>query len=227
MAGPSSDCPHKNRIIDIQQGDEICTDCGLITDRCYINQDQNTCDSYRSCKSRFFILEMLERLCVPNKFSEDIHSHFKKEKTLTKSKLSRAKKDQMICFSAFKILNNYGIPISLKDINCVSGINTADIFNHQNSVVNPTHQELFDKVCSLLNIEYKLSSVIKRSLPPVILSGHNPSTIVGAVIYKYTREKKLKYSVKQIANVLNISPVSIQRYINKNELSSGAKVHER
>lgn len=221
MACKSSGCPHINLVYDVRQGDEICTDCGLVIGPYYISSYSDSTEEMNYyCEYKTFILELLERLNVPLKFSEEISQHYESEKKKIQKNLCSEKKNQLICFSTFKVLNTYGIPITLKDINGVSGVQTRDIFKHQSSVVNPTYHELLEKTCSMLQIDFKTLSVIKKLLPQSILSGHNPATVVGATIYKFCREKKLKYTVKVIANYLNISPISIQRYLAKHELSS-------
>ena len=73
----------------------------------------------------------------------------------------------------------------------------------------------------MLNLNYKDYTVIKENILKVPVSGHNPLTVIGTFIYKYSKENRKKLSMKKISTVLQISPISIQRYL-KNELSCRA-----
>jgi response regulator of citrate/malate metabolism len=62
--------------------------------------------------------------------------------------------------------------------------------------------------------DFKTFTLIKEKLP-TNNTGHNPLTIIASTIYIFCKENNLKYSMKEIAKTIGISPVSIQRYIKK------------
>lgn len=74
------------------------------------------------------------------------------------------------------------------------------------------------KYCKINNLDFKNYAVIKEDLKKYKILGHNPLTLVGSVIYMHCKKNKIKRSMKDIAQSLGISIVSIQRFI-KNELS--------
>ena len=202
-------CGHLNEIIDEREGTIICTDCGLIlSQHIFYESKFNEYDSYD--KHLEEIKELLERLNLPQSFASAI---FEKYKILKKADKN---KKYLISYSLYKTLNEMGFPISIKDISAVSGIPDNYIYDMQESdnsiILTPT--SLLEKYCKLLELDYKTYSVIKGMLPEVS-TGHNPLTIIASTIYKYCKENKLKYSMKQIATTVNISSISIQRYLKK------------
>jgi transcription initiation factor TFIIIB Brf1 subunit/transcription initiation factor TFIIB len=114
-------------------------------------------------------------------------------------------------------LNENGCPISLKEISAVSGLTNSEIYKHQNSndaiILRP--EEMLEKYCTILKLNFKEYSVIKENIKGSLKTGHNNLTIIGANIYLYGKQNNLKLSIKLIAKTLNISCISIQRYIKK------------
>jgi transcription initiation factor TFIIIB Brf1 subunit/transcription initiation factor TFIIB len=103
----------------------------------------------------------------------------------------------------------------MKDISAITGLKNNSIYSMQekDKVIILKPNEMLEKYCKYLNLDFKAYSVIKEKISTSLQSGHNPLTIIGANIYVYCKEKKLNYSMKKIASTLNISCISIQRYI--------------
>ena len=211
------ECLHQNKIIDFHNGDEICTDCGIILGAYFI-EEQNNLDSenYNKNDEKYnIILELLNRLEVSKKYCIEIYNFLNSEiiNKITKDYLKE------ICYSIYIILNKNNIPISIKEISNVSGISCNKIFSCQKFSVHIelSLDELLDKYVSILKLPYKAYSVIKKTLPFIPISGHNPNTIIASSIYKYCKLNAIKLSMKKIAEAFNISSVSIQRYLKENK----------
>ena len=198
-----------NEVVDEREGTVVCVDCGLVLSQYYVSQ-ANT----NFCGGNFMveeIKEVLERLNLPQFFSEDIFNKIKL------SKKENTKKKSLVPYFVYKTLNELGFPVSIKDISAVSGVSENDIYNMQESeqslILSPV--SLLEKYCKLLGLnDFKTYSLIKETLPTTD-TGHNPLTVIASTIYKYCKKTGLKYSMKQIASTVGISSVSIQRYIKK------------
>jgi response regulator of citrate/malate metabolism len=71
---------------------------------------------------------------------------------------------------------------------------------------------MLEKYCVMLKLDFKDYSVIKETIQRSLKTGHNNLTIIGANIYLHCKERK-KIPIKVIARTLNISCISIQRYL--------------
>jgi transcription initiation factor TFIIIB Brf1 subunit/transcription initiation factor TFIIB len=154
------------------------------------------------------IQNLLDRIHVPVCYAHQIESYYKKNFT-TKSKNS-------IIFSIYKVLNDFQIPISLKEISNVSNVtlkklNKAHI---EDSFVKRDTNVILDKHCALLGLCYKTTTLIKNRLVTAPISGHNPNSVLASLIYQVCRELKKKISIKKISEVTSVSCISIQRYNN-------------
>jgi transcription initiation factor TFIIIB Brf1 subunit/transcription initiation factor TFIIB len=202
-------CQHLNELVDEREGTIICSDCGLVLSNFFFPQPTiNFCGSTNMMEE---IKEILERLHLPQCFSEDIYN------SIQSSKKDNLKKNCIIPYFVYKTLSEIGFPVSIKDISAVSGMSENRIYDMQETeqamILDPI--TLLEKYCKLLGLnDFKTYSVIKEKLP-TIDTGHNPLTVIASTIYIYCKEKGLKYSMKQIASTVGISSVSIQRYIKK------------
>jgi transcription initiation factor TFIIIB Brf1 subunit/transcription initiation factor TFIIB len=103
----------------------------------------------------------------------------------------------------------------MKDISSITGVKNNSIYDMQekDKVIILKPNEMLEKYCKYLNLDFKAYSVIKENISNISSTGHNPLTIIGSYIYLYCKENKLNYSMKKIASAVNISCISIQRYI--------------
>jgi len=196
-------CTHINQITDEREGTIVCTDCGLVlTDKIFA--ESKTIDTTYS-ELHFKIKDILDKLYLPECFISDI----------IKKYLNSPQKKFLLEYYVYLSLNEAGFPISIKDISNVSGIPDSKIYSLQdgNQTICLEPEKILEKYCKNLEIDYKTYSLIKNELPKDIKTGHNPLTVIGSTIYKYSKKNKLKLSMKKIAEVVNISTVSIQRYI--------------
>ena len=204
-------CPHLNEIIDQCGGAVICTDCGLVLSEVYLSPVKNFKTLYNFKND--YILEILSRLQMPEFFKDDIL------KNLDDIEPKYRKNENAMAFVIFKTLNDLNCGVSIKDVSSVTGYTDSQIYNFQTDesiFLNPITQ--LEKYCAILELPKNSFSVIKENMK-ITQTGHNPNTVLGTAIYKHCKEKNLNISMQKIARTLNISCVSIQRYIRltKNE----------
>lgn len=217
MSYTISNCKHVQRIDDLKEGTEVCTDCGLvINDKIFVNQETHFNHELDTSNVKNEIMEMLERLNLPTIYLENI------EKTAeTFIKNEKVKKDMttVLASSVYKVINKDNTAaITIKDVSAVSGICEKKIVRLDKSIHILESENILEKYCKLNNLDYKNYTVIKENLKKYKVLGHNPLTLVGAVIYMHCKKNKIKTSMKNISQTLGISTISIQRFI-KNELS--------
>lgn len=200
-------CEHKNKIEDYREGCIVCTECGLVIDDKIFSDYSGKVKSEITSNEKNEILELLHKVNLPESYSNDIVNNLKD------------KRKKNLPYVMYKTLNDNGCTISVKDISSITGLTNTSILDMQekDKVIIVKPNELLEKYCKYLNLDYKSYSVIKEKISSSFQTGHNPLTIIGANIYIHCKEKKLNYSIKKIASALNISCISIQRYINKNK----------
>lgn len=221
MPHPEYLCSHTNEVIDDIRGDIICTDCGLVLcDKLLKSyspkQYQN--DMSKSEKiEESEVNEMLEKLNLPNCFTQVILKNYNQKKVEKK----RKERKKLLSYAIYDTLSTEGSPITIKEISGVSGFKDSEIYRMQNDVVIMLEPSLLlEKYCKILNLDYKTYSVIKTGLPASSLTGHNPLTIIASTIYEYLKKYTKNYiSMKEIAKTVNTSCISITRYLKENELS--------
>ena len=215
MDNTNTSCQHLNEITDYVEGAIVCTDCGLVLSSVFLNNYCNTEIEIKIKNNQCdYILEILSRLQMPDFFKNIIY------KNLLCIDLKYRKNENAIAYVIYKTLNDENCGITIKDISAVTGYTEAQIYNFQSSnecvILNPLNQ--VEKFCRLLQLPKNSYSVIKENIP-TISTGHNPTTVLGAAIYIYCKSINFNVSIVKIAQTLNISFISIQRYLKllKNE----------
>ena len=200
-------CSHRETINDDREGTVVCVNCGFVlSDQLY---QSNYCfheNNKEEDQLENKVRDILDKLNLPSCFVVDIMRKYAKME----------KRKYLLEYLVYSTLHDCGFPISIKDISCVTGISDSKIYQLQgkDESICLQAENLIEKYCTLLNFDYKTYSLIKAELP-IVETGHNPLTIIASTIYKYCKRKKIKLSMRKIANVINISTVSIQRYIKK------------
>lgn len=202
-------CSHLNEITDHVGGAIICTDCGLVLSNVYLfDFDFEKENEVSENSQRSYILEILARLEMPDCFAKII------QKNLQTIDSKHRKNENAIAYIIYKSLVDLNCGISIKDISAVTGYTDSQIYNFQSCndciIVDPITQ--LEKFCILLELPKDSYSVIKENIV-IHQTGHNPTTVLGAAIYNHCKKIKLNLSMQKIAKTLNISSISIQRYL--------------
>lgn len=210
MDPSTSYCNHTNEILDYHTSEYICCDCGLVKDK-YYNYDLNTFNenfSKISKEEKIFVDDLLEKLNI----TEGNISKYIYEKICKEKKQNPLKKIFMPSI-IYESLDELNINIPINDLSFLSNVSSKKIFKNQKKPIINTAFNNLESYCKNLNLTYKDYSLIKEKLPAIILTGHNPLTILGGVIYMYSKENKLKIDLKDISKTLNVSIISIKRYL--------------
>lgn len=215
MSGIINSCDHIYEIINQRDGDIVCFDCGLVIDKYYLTENEKVQKNQNvSSAVSDFVFEMLERLNVPKSYSSYVFKNILNSKTNKKT-------ESFLSGIIYNTLVELKIPFTAKDISGVSGISTKKIFkedkknNDKKNIVIIDCNEILERACYKLNLNYKDYTVIKEEINKSN-NGFNPSTIISAHIYLYCKEKNIKILMKDISSVTGISCMSIKRYIKKN-----------
>lgn len=191
-------CLHINQISDIHEGSYVCTDCGLVLDQIYLcdfEKEKEQTEKNVPCMYQ----EMLERLNISLIRNNDYTSN----------------NVINVACKIYQNINNESA-ITLKEVTSATGVSSKMLNNATKGSVTIVDKEiLLEKYCCQLDIAYKHYTLIKELLQKQNISGHNPLTIIGSCIYLYSKEKKLKISMKKISDCTGISCISIQRFIKK------------
>ena len=214
------ECQHESDIIDPHEGTIICTICGLVKDSYFLENDRNfetpiTNDPFGQVEN------ILEQLHLPQQFSDAIKSNLdplslSKKLLKPKCKVYNIKK---VASAIYRTVNQDNSTILLKDILNFSNLTSSQIKTQDISIVN--FEYIIEKYTKRFNLSFNDNTVIKEEILKYTNTGFQPLTIIGGTIYKYLCKLNLKKSMKEVAKILRISTIYIQRFIKyQNEISS-------
>lgn len=213
MSNSDCFCAHLNSVICQHEGCIVCQDCGVVLSSYFENEHQPITHSLNliTAENKWVeeIKNILDRIHIPIVYAEHIFKYF--QSTYTSKNLRN------LMFSIYYILNKFDIPISLNELAAITNTEKTSIYKAQNYNENLllNYDERVEKYCSILNLTFKMVSLIKETIKRTKITGHPPLTIIAAIIYKICKTHKLRISMKKISQITNISCISIQRY-NKN-----------
>lgn len=196
MADESDTCKHLNVVIDEHEGIYICTDCAHVISNYFIH-DRIVNTEFQTSEKNNETLEILARLNLPDSFKDFI-----------------SKQNESLVNNASNIYiktNEKNSVVTLKEMSSITGIKPQKLAKNMTNVINK--ELLLEKYCTLLDLDFKSSTVIKENYLSKEISGHNPLTVVASAIYIYSKKENKKLSMKKISDVFGISPISIQRYL--------------
>lgn len=196
MADESNTCKHLNVVIDEHEGIYICTDCAHVISNYFIH-DRIVNTEFQTSEKNNETLEILARLNLPDSFKDFI-----------------SKQNESLVNNASNIYiktNEKNSVVTLKEMSSITGIKPQKLAKNMTNVINK--ELLLEKYCTLLDLDFKSSTVIKENYLSKEISGHNPLTVVASAIYIYSKKENKKLSMKKISDVFGISPISIQRYL--------------
>jgi transcription initiation factor TFIIIB Brf1 subunit/transcription initiation factor TFIIB len=156
MSSEYSSCKHLNNIDDYHEGQVVCLSCGVVVAALFINQVNNIQQFNFQEDISSEIQNLLDRIHIPICYANQIISYFNKNFT-TKSK-------QALIFSSYKVLNDLGIPISMKEISNVSSVTKKSITKVQqaNNFVNFDSNTIVEKYSNILGLCYTTTTLIKK-----------------------------------------------------------------
>ena len=205
-------CDNPTPIIDQHEGSEVCCNCGLVLNSvmCHNSMNNNNRDELFNNNSIF--IEYLHRLNAPSALYAEC------EEFLTNLPM----KIEREALTLYIILLHQKIPRTLKEICSVTGSNTNNLWkslaDYQKlsgdiSIIHPI--DLTERVCSIIGLSFQHSIQIKKKVLSTYnnFPNHHPSSNVGMNIYTHCKEQKIKLSIKEIAEHLGISVISIQRLL--------------
>lgn len=205
------DCSHSNSVCDYHEGTEVCMSCGLVLAPLFISSfDQKILNSvYKSEKDKQKIQEIediLDMMHISRFYSNFIYKYFTSNFMIWNSKTT--------VFCIFKVLNEMGYSISMRELAAVTNVEKKKLNSAQpnNQNVEVSFDNIAEKYCQILNLPFKTITVIKDKIIKSPMTGHNPNSVIASVIYKTLKKEKHKISLKKIANLTNVSCISIQRY---------------
>ena len=211
MHHSNSSCQHLETLDDFHEGSVVCTLCGLVISPlfsdfvpsipCY-QEEINSTESF--CLNE--IKNLLDRIHVSTCFATRILTHLRMNFT-TNSRRN-------VVYSVFKVLNELNIPISLKEISHVSNLSKKTLHQVQshNEVIDVDFSDVVEKYARLLNLSFETIALIKAKIKNSTGSGHNPNSVLASTIYQICKSTGQRISMKKIAQVTQVSCVSIQRY---------------
>lgn len=192
-------CEHKNQVLDEHEGTYVCTNCAKVIDNYYTQ-------TIKPCNNEIMYIEKN----TSNLISSEFASRLNIPVLNVKDKQTELKSVSNIYLEA----NKADFSVTLKEISAISGYSVKQIGKETKNTVNLLNiSSLLEKYCKLLDLDYKIYSVIKETIDTENISGHNPLTIVASHIYKFLKDNKQKISMKKICEIIGISSISIQRYL--------------
>jgi len=196
MANESNTCKHLNVVIDEHEGIYICTDCAYVISNYFIH-DRIINTEFQTQEENKDTLEILARLNLPDSFKDFISNQ-------NESLVNNAS-------NIYIKTNEINSVVTLKEMSSITGIKPQKLAKNMTNVINK--ELLLEKYCTILDIDFKSSTVIKENYLSKEITGHNPLTVVASAIYIYSKKENKKLSMKKISDVFGISPISIQRYL--------------
>ena len=224
-------CSHFNDIIDTHEGTIICIDCGFVKGQYFDEKNHKKHDVIIN-NSLGDVENIIDQLNLSQQFSETIHrnlllngSQFKKKNNFDIEKKHSIKKLVSEIYNTVNDKNSY---LLLKDIVNFSKLSPNQIKTRNISIINL--EEILEKYTKKFNLDFKTYTVIKEKISKYVNTGYQPLTIIGSIIYLYFIDIGKKISMKNIALILGISSVSIQRFIKSNihnEIPSRSRTTKR
>lgn len=204
----------------MREGTNVCLDCGLVlSDKIFYEasflenlnasniQLKFDVENKISCATKNTIQNVLDKIHISTIYTDEIFqfllSHCDDMKLPT------------IMFAIYKILNKNQVAITLKELSSISTIPPTVMTKVQkpNQNVKLKYVDIIEKYASLLNLPYSIKVEMKDKVNKLPNTGHNPCSLIAAVIYSVCKEHSLGVSMKKIANLMQVSCISIQRYL--------------
>jgi transcription initiation factor TFIIIB Brf1 subunit/transcription initiation factor TFIIB len=210
-------CYHSNTVDDERDGTNVCTDCGLVLDTLLFptsTANPRTNEGDENYKIKYFIKDVCANAHIPESICN--YSYFFYKKIRKDEVLKKIKNNQLAAFAIYNTLHRFEVPRSLEEISHYTGENIKRVLTIEAEATltenrnDPTH--FVDRFCSLLQLEYFDSNIIKSIVGNMYGMGNvKTSCLIATCIHLFCREKKRKIMLKTICAVCSVSPTSVHR----------------
>lgn len=213
-------CAHTYTVEDHHEGSIVCTDCNRVLDQLYACDKREPYEQTVFNKNTSEIVDIFDTLFAPRALICSFEEKLRKNLQL----LNVRKTNHLVGACLYEVFIENNISKTLSEISSVLQTSTsliwktlAEIQKSQPSINVVCPMQLTSRVCHALDLTYKDCKDINEKLLPVCarFPFHNPSTLVGTIVYLHCKEAKLKYTMKRVCNTVGISVISIQRFIKK------------
>jgi len=153
-------CQHLSQIEDFHEGCVICSLCGLVLSPLFMDQITQI-SSLNSTAENLNLAEiknLLDRVHISTSFATQIDSYFQTNFVI--------KSKQALLYSMFKILNELGVSISMKEISQAFNISKKMLHRAQsvNHIIKIDFLDVIEKYGKLLNLNFETITLIKEEI---------------------------------------------------------------
>lgn len=227
-------CSHVNRIDDIVNGFEVCTDCGLVMEQIFLPHEaysisSKTSDHYVDKVNKKDILHIstfdnILQKC--NIYDSNVEKKInKKFQSILKAYPKKNKHDEtLIVLCVYLGLIEAEIPRPLKHLCQCTKVDEQSVWKHMKTFdcfFNP--HLMVEYFLSPLDLSFKDLTKIKENVKLLErLITCSPRTIIAACAYTFLRKKEMNHlgkkidvSISMISKKLNVSAMAISRCLKK------------
>jgi transcription initiation factor TFIIIB Brf1 subunit/transcription initiation factor TFIIB len=200
------------------EGECVCTGCGLVLERLYKQSDVATAGKLNDEHAKIisFLKDICSNACMPEAVTIWTMNYY--YQLLKEKALKNFKKIELASYALYEILSRNKIPRTAKEIEYFTGTQIQILWKIENclhfseTLNNP--QDFVDRYCSLLNIPFYNIRIIKGIVGNMYGMGDiRPNCVVAAVIYLYYKEINEKMSMQTVCEVCCVSTGNMYKII--------------
>ena len=205
-------CTHQQTVELQHEAETVCMCCGLVLEKMYGNTHermylQNV--TATDADDLTFLLEICSSNFIPDRFAYEAAYEF--------AQMMQKSSPAKLIAKLYNVLLQNNASRTIKNLAYMSGVTNSDIRREVSNIGLPgqaNSKDLLHPICAKLH--FKRSDICKMDqiIDSVECKNQhlNPLTVIGGVIYQYSKKIKNKISIKDIAEVCDISPMSIYRF---------------
>jgi len=210
-------CSHSNTVDNYSDGDQVCTDCGLVLEQLYTNAAFPISEKKPMINN--FIADVCMNACIAQSVSDYAISYFE---TLKKILGSKYKDEAIAAYAIYEALNRQEVPRTAQEIEHFTGVKLKKLFKIEASLslpdtLNENPSDYVTRYCALLALDYSAQTVIQTMVKELqdTLGNLKCNCLVAVIIHLYCRYHDKKISLKSICNICCISATSVHRVVRK------------
>jgi transcription initiation factor TFIIIB Brf1 subunit/transcription initiation factor TFIIB len=216
-------CSHSDTIDDDREGTCVCTQCGLVLEQLFQQQQSFAVKDKIDFSNVFcFMKDVCANASIPNCLISYAFDYFKLLKSDMVLKGKRFKDEWLASYALYETLSRHKIPRTVNEMEYFTGVPMQTFWNIEsclsfNDTLNDS-QDFVARFCTLLNISYLNAKCIESIVGKMKDVGEiRSSSIVAGVIYLYCRETACKINLKTICEVCAVSTGNMYKIIQKIE----------